>query len=125
MLDSFIDEIKHSGLNSKESLYVIIGRNTFSSAVLNAISLKDHAFFIGEPTGGKPIHYGETDFLLLPATNYAIKYSTKYFDVYYNGTNVVPIQYTRDSLYPNKIIEPTINDYLNDNDPVLEFIMSK
>ena len=40
--------------------YVLIGRETFSSAVLNAIEIrrKLRATLVGEQTGGKPNHYG-------------------------------------------------------------------
>lgn len=65
-------------------LYVVLGRATFSSAVLNAIDLKQQAgaIFIGEPTAGKPNHYGEVRSLQLPYSGLELSYSTKYFDVY-------------------------------------------
>ncbi|MBK7966645.1 MAG: hypothetical protein IPK10_16135 [Bacteroidetes bacterium] len=42
-------------------LYVVIGRNTYSSAILNAMDFKrlTNALFIGEETAGMPNHFGE------------------------------------------------------------------
>ncbi len=64
LLDPFIEDIKHCDkINKKGNLFVIIGRETFSSALLNAFSLKENtsAIFLGEPTGGKPNCYGELE----------------------------------------------------------------
>lgn len=68
-------------------LYVLIGRNTFSSAVLNAIELKQKAgaVFVGEPSGGRPNHYGEIKALELSDLGRTLTYSTKYFNTYKAG----------------------------------------
>ncbi len=68
-------------------LYVLIGRNTFSSAVLNAIDLKQKAgaVFVGEPSGGRPNHYGEIKALELSDLGRTLTYSTKYFNTYKAG----------------------------------------
>jgi C-terminal processing protease CtpA/Prc len=60
ILNPFIREIKKSAFNHPDQFYVIIGKDTYSSAVLNAISLKTgtNAYFVGEATGGEPNHYG-------------------------------------------------------------------
>ena len=62
ILDPFIGELAAAKeVNRKGRLFVILGRRTFSSAVLNALDLKKktQAIFYGEPTGGKPNHFGE------------------------------------------------------------------
>ena len=68
-------------INVRDRLFVIIGRNTFSSAVLNALELKrrTHALFVGEPTGGRPNHFGELKTFELPNSGLTVYYSTKYF----------------------------------------------
>ena len=59
--------------------FVLIGRTTFSSAVLNALALEDAgATLVGEVAGGAPTHYGETQSFQLPATGTRVVYSTKY-----------------------------------------------
>jgi hypothetical protein len=64
-------------------LFVIIGRNTYSSAILNAVDLrkKAGAVLVGEPTAGKPNHYGEIKRMKLPHSGLLLSYSTKYFEI--------------------------------------------
>ncbi|MBN2080937.1 hypothetical protein JW859_01895 [bacterium] len=68
-------------INVRDRLFVVIGRNTFSSAVLNALELRrrTEALFVGEPTGGKPNHFGELQTFKLPNSGLMVYYSTKYF----------------------------------------------
>ena len=74
-----------SGLASRRSslrhLYVLIGPNTFSSALVNAIDLHDKlkATLVGEPTGGKPSSYGEVKTFVLPNSKLVVQYTTKFF----------------------------------------------
>lgn len=103
-------------LNQKGKLYVILGRRTFSSAVLNAVQMKNqtNALFFGEPTGGKPNHYGEVKRFLLKNSQLQVSYSTKYF---------THSKEDNDSIYPDVLIEISIQDYLDKRDPVLEKIL--
>lgn len=105
-------------INQKGKLYVCVGRNTFSSAILNAISLRmeTNAIFIGEPTGGKPNHYGEVRNMILPNTGITISYSTKYFK---------ETEEDEPSFYPDIEIELSSADYFARRDPVLEEILRK
>jgi len=116
ILDPFIKEIKKSSFNEEGRLYVIIGRDTFSSAVLNAITLikETNAYFVGEPTGGEPNHYGEVKQFKLPNSEKPIRYSTKYFQNYDKDA---------DSIVPDMIIEETFEAYVKGEDPVLEWII--
>ncbi len=109
---------KRPEFRQKGSIYVLIGRRTFSSAILNAINLKKQtpAIFVGEPTGGKPNHYGEVQFFRLPQSGLPVTYSVKYFRVIENDP---------DSLVPDLLIEPRISDYLKKTDPVLKSVLGK
>jgi hypothetical protein len=62
-------------------LFLIIGRETFSSALLNALDLKQAPVttLVGEPTGGKPNHYGNVSTLTLPRSGLRVSYSTRFF----------------------------------------------
>lgn len=104
-------------INQKDRLYVIVGRLTFSSAVLNAIQLRNqtNATFVGEPTGGKPNHFGEVKNFMLTNSRINISYSTKYFTIANEDT---------DSFYPDITIELEFKDYSENRDPVLEAIIS-
>lgn len=63
-------------------LFSLIDRGVFSSALLNALPLKGVPFVhvIGEPTGGKPAHYGEVRTFQLPNSGLTASYSVRYFD---------------------------------------------
>jgi len=119
ILDPFIGELAAAKeLNRKGRLFVIIGRRTFSSAILNAIALKKRteAVFYGEPTGGKPNHYGEIEMLSLPHLKLGVSYSTKYFQF---------VEGDDPSLMPDVLVELTLDDYLALRDPVLEAILAE
>lgn len=104
-------------INRKGGLYVILGRQTFSSAVLNAIDLRKRtpAVFVGEPTGGKPNHFGEVKTLTLPRTKLEVSYSTKFFPQSFEDTP---------SLMPDVVVEVSIADHRARRDPVLAAIPS-
>jgi hypothetical protein len=82
ILDPFKDRIQQSYLNSKGKLFVLIGKQTFSSALMNAVELKrtTNATLVGEPTSGSVNHYGEVRGFRLPHTKIVIGYSTRYWE---------------------------------------------
>ena len=100
----------------KSKIYVIIGRKTFSSALLNALEIKDRVspVFVGEPTGGKPNHFGEVKNFTLPNSFLKVWYSTKFFELSANNEN---------ALNPNIFIDYNADDFLNGIDPVVEWIL--
>jgi C-terminal processing protease CtpA/Prc len=82
ILGPFIERIKQSYLNSKGKLFVLIGKQTFSSALMNAVELKrgTSATLLGETTSGSVNHYGEVRGFRLPHTKIVIGYSTRYWE---------------------------------------------
>jgi hypothetical protein len=115
----FLEELKkRPALLRKGRIYVLVGRRTFSSAILNALDLKKEtpAVFAGEPTGGKPNHYGEIQSFRLPQSGLAVTYSVKYFQV---------IDSDPDSLVPDILVEPALADYLKKTDPVLDRVLAE
>jgi len=60
---------------------------------------------IGEPTGGKPNCYGEILRFNLPNSKFNVSYSTRYYKVIEDDSV--------DALYPDKIVEETIDDFKN------------
>jgi C-terminal processing protease CtpA/Prc len=118
ILEPFIKEIKKRSINNKNRLFVIVGRRTFSSAILNALTLKNEtkAIFVGEPTGGKPNHYGEVREFKLPNTKICVSFSTKYFETSKKDTP---------SFMPDKTIEPSIYEFMDNKDLVMESIVKK
>lgn len=62
-------------------LFLIIGRWTYSSGILNAIEISEIAgvTVLGENTGGSPNHLGEVKTTQLPWSGLSVSYPTKYF----------------------------------------------
>lgn len=112
----FIDWLKEKDINGKNRLFVIVGRSTFSSAIINAVMLKKetNATFIGEATGGKPNHYGAVSSFELPNSKISIQYSKQYNKTSEDDSN---------TFMPDKVIDISIKDYLSKKDPVLEYIL--
>ncbi|MGL5352775.1 MAG: S41 family peptidase [Clostridium sp.] len=117
LLEPFIEYIKNNKyINKQANLFVVIGRDTFSSALLNAFEFKNNtnAILIGEPTGGKPNCYGEIEKFTLPNSNFLITYSTEYYKLIDDDK----CEY----LLPDINIEVGIVDFINGKDPVLEYL---
>ena len=104
-------------INKPERLFVIIGRKTFSSATLNASEMKalTRATFVGEPTGGKPNHFGEVRSLVLLNSGLTVRYCTKKFERV-KGSDPP-------SIMPDIEVEPTFDDWSKGRDPVLQAIL--
>lgn len=96
-------------------VFVIVGRETFSSAVINAIDLRNiGAMLVGEPTGGKPNSYGEVKTFNLPASGITVFHSSRFFQLQPEDT---------DSLMPSRTATFTSDDYFAGRDPVLASIV--
>lgn len=95
--------------------YVIIGRLTFSSAILNAMDLKQlpNVVFVGEETAGKPNHFGELRSFRLPVSGIEISYATKYFK---------RSDQNEDTITPDVTLEPTFTEFSKGIDPAYEWI---
>ena len=118
ILDPFIDWLKGSKqANQRGKLFVIVGRRTFSSAILNALRLRNEtqAIFAGEPTGGSANHYGQVETFTLPNSRFSVSYSTKHFK--YSDKD-------EPTMTPDILVELTSQDYFSGKDPVLEAIFN-
>ncbi|WP_438444572.1 S41 family peptidase [Gorillibacterium sp. sgz5001074] len=111
-----MDTLLTYGFTKPGSLFVLIGKSTFSSGMLNAIDLSKrvNAILIGEPTGGKPNSYGEIEVFELPYSGLHGQYSTKYF----RNSEGDP-----SSLMPNVLIEPSIQEWIEGRDFSLEYVI--
>jgi len=108
-----VSEISH--INQKGKIFVVIGKRTYSSAVINAIDFKKRtkAILVGEPTSGKPNHFGEVKKFRLPNSGLSVSYSTKYFK--YLDDDVA-------SLIPDITVEASFEHFASGKDPVLDVI---
>jgi hypothetical protein len=120
LLEPFIGWLeKCDKINKEGAIYVIIGRDTFSSALLNAYAIKNKtkAVLVGEPSGGKPNCYGEVEFFKLGNSKVEICYSSKYYKVIKNDRVL--------SLFPDVERLVTFRDYIEKRDPCLEYILQE
>lgn len=108
----FITEIKKSYLNKKGKFFVLIGKKTFSSAVMNAVELKKNtnATFIGEASSGNINHYGEVRGFKLPKSKIIIAYSTRYWENWKGK---------KGPLRPDVRIKYSIKNYIQGKDEAL------
>jgi peptidase S41-like protein len=103
----------HQQRGRRGKLFVLIGRKTFSSALLNAVELKEETnpILIGEPAGQRPNFYGEVETMKLPYSRLRVQYSTRFFKTMGGDPP---------ALAPDIEVEPSSSDYMNGRDPVLE-----
>jgi len=108
---------EYERFKGKGDVIVLISRYTFSSAMTNAHQLKERlgAVLIGEPTGGKPNHFGQLDSFILPNSGLTVYHSTKWFQ---------KVEGDPDAVHPDVLIEVGSEDFFAGNDPVLEAAMN-
>ncbi len=105
-------------------IYTLVGRNTFSSGMFAIYRIKEaapEAVSVGEPTGGALDCYGEVKTMELPNTRIPISYSTKYFEFSKN------FSYKNEGVgtfLPDIVIQPTMEDYMNGKDVVLNYVLA-
>lgn len=116
VLNPFLEKLQKNYLNKKGSLFVLIGKKTFSSALMNAVNLKRNyeSILIGQSTSGNVNHYGETRGFRLPNSRIIVGYSTKYWEIWkgYNG-----------ALTPDVKIEYSIKNFKNSIDEAIEYVI--
>ena len=108
-----LSEIKK--INQKGKIFVIIGKRTFSSAIINTLDFKEHtnALIVGEITSGKPNHYGEVRSFTLPNSKLQVNYSTKFFK---------KVETDIGTIKPDIEIETSYSEFINGIDPIFEWI---
>lgn len=117
ILQPFIRKLQnHPLLNAEGRIYVLIGRGTFSSALMNAVELSQQTatILVGEPTGGAPNHYGEVRRFTLPNSGLSVQYSTRFW-------NLVP-ELDTPALDPDILVVQTRERLLSGRDVVLDTV---
>ena len=105
-------------VNQYGKLFVLIGRRTFSAAVMftNQLQMQTNAILVGEPTSQGPVFYGRPSLVELPNSKLVIGISS--------GLTIggLPID-NRKSIEPDIFVEYAIDDFRYNEDPVLEIAM--
>lgn len=118
IIQSMIQGLTNSPYNNADQLFVLIGRNTFSSGLMNALELRDrtNATFVGGPTGGKPDHFGETRTFHLEHMGVTVTHSTRYFSPLGNDS--------MGTLHPDiRVGDPTWREFLEGRDPCIRAVV--
>jgi tetratricopeptide (TPR) repeat protein len=106
-------------VNQRGSLYVIIGRGTFSAAqnTATAIERETNAIFVGEPTGSRPNFIGETIPFTLPYSKALVNVADLYWQTSW------PMDH-RPWIAPELYAPPSFETYSQNRDPAMEAILS-
>ena len=110
--------IRSDKVNQSGKLFVSIGRRTFSAAqnLVNELEEHTNALFIGEPTGGRPNHYGDAVRIILPNSGIAFSASTLWHQE-------AGARDKRSWTAPHLAAELTAAEYRSNIDPVMSLIM--
>lgn len=104
-------------------VYCLIGEATFSSAIINAVELKElGAILAGSPTSGSADHYGSTRSFSLPNSGLRVNCSTKFIDLetlFETGAGLGV-----ESLTPDLPVEQTLSDALAGRDTLVDTILA-
>lgn len=104
-------------------LYTLIGSNTFSSALINSVMLKQiGSVMVGTPTGGSVDHFGSVSVFELPNSKINVQHSNKFFDLSTLLDEAKP--YEVEPFLPDIFAEQTREDYLLGKDTAVQAILS-
>lgn len=124
--DGFLQPILNISKNYADKtgakVYGIVGERTFSSAIINAMMIKEMGGYLaGTETGGSVDHFGSISHFTLPNSGTRASYSTKLIlmsDYLESGQG-----YGIEPIHPDLIVEQSLDDYLNGKDTVVEAIL--
>ena len=114
-VQKFIRKLNKTRFNGNGNFYVIVGRETFSSAIINTLDFtkNNNTIVVGEGTGGRPNHYGEILRFVLPESKLVVNHSTKYFTLLEED---VP------TITPHIEAPISFEQFMNGTDPAIEAI---
>src|SRR5688572_2478890 len=104
-------------INSRGRLFVMIGRQTFSAAMVNAVDFdaRTEAILVGEPIGEKPNSFQEVRQFTLPNSGLTIGVSTKWYE-FMPGDAANEIR-------PDIVAPPRWEDWLSPRDNAVERVL--
>jgi hypothetical protein len=111
--------LKRPNVNEPGKLVVLIGRSTWSAAqfLLNDLQKYADATLVGEPSGSKGNHYGDSRRITLPNSGITVRAATIYWQAWSPGD-------LRPWTAPDVTAELSSGDYARNHDPVLATALS-
>lgn len=126
----FINELKnYRNENKNLKIHIIIGKNTYSSGAGIVYSLmkyfKDVTIY-GYPLAGGMKQSGDVSQDILPNSKLIFNYGQNFFDITKENRDLfTEEEINENALIPDFILKPTIKDYVDNRDYVLEKILDK
>jgi C-terminal processing protease CtpA/Prc len=104
---------KSERFSEEGDIIALTSRYTFSSAMSNSEQFRSWAgaVLIGEPTGGKPNHFGQLNSFTLPNSGLTVSHSTRWFQ---------KVEGDPDAVHPDVRIDVGSSDLFSGNDPVFD-----
>jgi hypothetical protein len=117
-IDPVLQAFDGSPVDRPDALFVLTGRNTFSAASMFAARLErdTEATFVGEPTGGCPTVYGDSEAVRLRWTGIEASIASEV------SVGVDPDD-PRTTIDVDAPAEPTLEDWLGGRDPAIDAIL--
>lgn len=111
--------IKSAKINQRGKLFTIIGRSTFSAAQFLVDNLEKYTetIFVGEPSGSKGNHFGDSRRIMLPNSGMTVRASIYYWQDWH------PLD-TRVWTAPHIAAELTSENYRRGVDPALAAVLA-
>lgn len=110
--------IKSTKIDQRGKLFTIIGRSTWSAAqfLVNEMEKYTNTLFVGEPTGSKLNHYGDSRRIYLPNSGITVRVSSLWWQEDERDT--------RQWVAPQIAADLTFEDYRMNVDPALKAILN-
>jgi len=116
LLKGFIKKIEKYIAKNKCHGYVLIGADTFSTAVDNVVELKKAGcILVGTPTGGAINYYGDVRTFELPNSRFLAAYGSRF---HVNDKNA-----NSKSVIPDVFVDFSVDDYILGNDSQVNWIL--
>ena len=106
--------IRAQKIDQRGKLFALVGRSTWSAAqmLVNELERYTNVTFVGEPSGSKLNHYGDSRRITLPNSQITVRVST----LWWQGDERDRRQWTA----PHVAADLTLEDYRANRDPALE-----
>ncbi|GJL65162.1 MAG: hypothetical protein NPIRA05_01330 [Nitrospirales bacterium] len=116
---AFVTGLSSSEFNEYGRLYILMGRTTFSAAQLFLHRFEEltYATFVGEPSGAKPSHFGDSRRVQLENSGLTLRLSTIYWHSWLAND-------FRDAIRPHLSVAYNANHYFEGTDPTLEAVIA-
>lgn len=111
----FIRKISKALPKDHGDIFVLVGRVTSASAIINTIDFMkiEKVILVGEETSGKPNHFGEVNRFVLPESRLIISYPTRYFTL---------LDEDLPTIIPDVLTPLGFDQYMKGIDPAMEAV---